>query len=75
MNEKRQQMKSEEDTLRTWSLEKSDKGQCDWAKLIRLLEFGPGTQLSKSKRDLTRMKAAIINAKRHTETQKASNSN
>ncbi|CAF5136058.1 unnamed protein product [Rotaria magnacalcarata] len=53
-----------EDELRTVASQKSDKNQCDWAKLIRFLELNPGTQLSKAKRDLSRMKTSIINAKR-----------
>lgn len=64
MEQKRETMKHDEDALRTSSLEKSTKESCDWAKVIRLLDFSPGTQLSKSKRDVTRMKSCIIDAKR-----------
>ncbi|CAF1241543.1 unnamed protein product [Rotaria magnacalcarata] len=64
MKENRQMIDHAEDELRTVASQKSDKNQCDWAKLIRFLELNPGTQLSKAKRDLSRMKTSIINAKR-----------
>jgi hypothetical protein len=61
---KRRTMKADEDILRSNALETSDKTSCDWAKVIRFLDFNSGTQLSKTKRDLTRMKACMIHAKR-----------
>ncbi|CAF2726331.1 unnamed protein product [Rotaria sp. Silwood2] len=64
MERNRLTIQNAEDDLRTKSLEKSDKNTCDWAKVMRFLEFTPGTQLSKGKRDLTRMKTSILNAKR-----------
>ncbi|CAF3760077.1 unnamed protein product [Rotaria socialis] len=64
MQENRQTIDRAEDDLRTVASQKSDKSQCDWAKLIRFLELNSGTQLSKAKRDLSRMKTCIINAKR-----------
>ena len=70
MEQKRQTMKRDEDYLRLKALEKSDKDSCDWAKVIRLLEFSQGSQLSKSRRDLNRMKSSMINAKRHKDNQK-----
>jgi len=64
MEQKRQTMKKEENDMHTKALEKSSKEACDWSKVIRLLDFTDGTQLTKSKRDLTRMKTCIFNAKR-----------
>jgi hypothetical protein len=64
MEQKRQVIKHDEEVLRTVSLEKSDKNTCDWAKVVRFLEFSQGTQLSKGKRDLNRMKASMLHAQR-----------
>jgi hypothetical protein len=64
MEQQLQTIKHEEDVLRTKALEKSDKDTCDWAKIVRFLEFNPGSQLSKGKRDLNRMKASILHARR-----------
>lgn len=61
---KLQRIKTEEQTMLTDALEKSSKDSCDWSKVIRMLEFSPGTPLSKSKRDLSRIKEAMINASR-----------
>lgn len=74
MERKRETIQQEEDALRTNALQKSDKESCDWAKVIRFLEFSPGSQLSKSKRDITRMKSCIIHAKRDKDTKKSGNS-
>ncbi|CAF0890990.1 unnamed protein product [Adineta steineri] len=73
MEQKRQTMQSDENDLRTKALEKSTKEQCDWSKVVRLLEFTDGTQLSKSKRDVTRMKSCMLTAKRMNDTQKLAN--
>ena len=73
MNQQRETMKHDEEVLRTSSLEKSTKESCDWGKVIRMLDFSPGTQLSKSKRDVTRMKACIVNAKRLNPSQNVAN--
>ncbi|CAF2725831.1 unnamed protein product [Rotaria sp. Silwood2] len=73
MEQKRQTMKIEEDNLRTHALEKTTKTSCDWSKVISLLDFTDGKQFSKSKRDLTRMKSCIFNAKRISESKKLEN--
>ena len=69
----RQTMKQDEDALRTSALEKSDRGSCDWSKIVCLLDFSPGTQMSKGKRDVTRMKSCLMQAKRDRETKKPAN--
>ena len=73
MEKQRQTIKSDEDSLRTQALEKSDKNSCNWAKIIRFLEFAQGTQLSKGKRDLNRMKSSIIHANRDKDRQQSEN--
>ena len=73
MEQKRQTMKNDENDLRSKSLEKSTKELCDWSKVIRLLEFTDGTQLSKSKRDVTRMKSCMLTAKRANDNKKLAN--
>ena len=70
MEQKRQTMKHDEDELRSKALEKSNTDSCDWSKVMRFLEFSPGSQLSKSRRDLSRMKSSMINAKRDKDRQK-----
>ena len=74
MERKRETMKQEEDALRTTALQKSDKESCDWAKVIRFLDLSPGSQLSKSKRDVTRMKSCIVHAKRDKDSKKSDSS-
>jgi Zn-dependent metalloprotease len=73
MQYKRQTMKSDEDILRMKSLETSSKELCNWTKVVQLLEFSSGTQLSKSKRDITRMKSCIINARGANDATKVAN--
>ena len=73
MERNRQTMKQDEDALRTSALEKSDRGACDWGKIVRFLDFSPGTQMSKGKRDITRMKTCLMQAKRDRETKKSAN--
>jgi len=65
MEQKRQTIKRDEGVRITQSLVKSDKNTCDWSKVIRLLEFSQGTQITKQKRDLNRMRTImIVQAKR-----------
>lgn len=64
MEHRRDQMKNDDDLHRLQASEQSDKQYCDWTKLIQLIDLSPGTEYSRSKRDLTRMKTSIINAKR-----------
>ncbi len=73
MEQKRQIMKNEENELNARASEKSSKESCDWSKVIRLADFTDGTQLSKSKRDLTRMKSCIFTARRLSEKKKLAN--
>lgn len=73
MERKRQSMKQEETATITQALEKSDKNTCDWAKVIRFLDFSQGTQLTKQKRDINRMRAVIIQAKRDKDGQNSEN--
>ncbi|CAF0856377.1 unnamed protein product [Rotaria sordida] len=73
MEQNRLTMKNAEDALRTTSLEKSDKNSCDWSKVLRFVELSQGTQLSKGKRDLTRMKTIILNAKRDNDKRISAN--
>lgn len=73
MEQNRRVINNAEDELRTKALEKSDKDNCDWPKVIRFLEFSTGTQLSKAKRDLTRMKTSMLNARNDKVKQKAAN--
>jgi hypothetical protein len=73
MEQKRQTIKQDEEVLRTKSLEKSDKETCDWGKVVRFLEFAQGAQLSKSKRDLNRMKSCMIHATRDKDGRKSEN--
>lgn len=65
MEQKLQSMKNEEEVFRTKALQKSDNNSCDWAKVVRLLEFSQGAQLTKNKRDINRMKSIILQATRH----------
>ena len=55
--------------------ETSSKPICDWSKVMRLIDLTDGKQMSKSKRDLTRMKECIFNAKRTAEKKELSNGN
>jgi hypothetical protein len=73
MEQKRQSMKEAQDESINQALEKSDKQTCDWAKVIRLLDFSQGTQLTKQKRDINRMRAVIVQAKRDKEARKSEN--
>ncbi|CAF1325627.1 unnamed protein product [Adineta ricciae] len=65
MEQKLQSMKDEEEAFRTKALQKSDNSSCDWAKVVRLLEFSQGAQVTKNKRDVNRMKSIILQATRH----------
>ena len=65
MEQKLQSMKDEEEVFRTKALQKSDNSSCDWAKVVRLLEFSQGAQATKNKRDVNRMKSIILQATRH----------
>lgn len=73
MEQKRQSMRQEQDDSITRALEKSDKETCDWAKVIRFLDFSQGTQITKQKRDINRMRAVIIQAKRDKDGRKSEN--
>jgi len=73
MEQKLQSIRKEEDVTVTQALEKSDKNTCDWAKIIRLIDFSQGTQITKQKRDLNRMRAVIIQAKRDKDDRKSEN--
>jgi hypothetical protein len=73
MEQKRQTIKQEDDVKLTQALQKSDKDTCDWAKVIRFLDFSQGTQITKQKRDLNRMRAVIIQAKRDKDGRKSEN--
>ena len=73
MERKRQSMRQEQDDSLTQALEKSTKETCDWTKVIRLLDFSQGTQITKQKRDINRMRAVIIQAKRDSDGQKSEN--
>ncbi|UJR31613.1 hypothetical protein I4U23_019096 [Adineta vaga] len=64
MEQKRQAMKNEEEVFRTKALEKSDNKSCDWSKVVRLLDFSQGSQLTKGKRDLNQMKSTLLQATR-----------
>jgi len=73
MEQKRQTIKQEDDVKLTQALQKSDKNTCDWAKVIRFLDFSQGTQITKQKRDLNRMRAVIIQAKRDKDGRRSEN--
>jgi hypothetical protein len=73
MEQKRQTMKHDEDDLRTESLAKSSKEVCDWGKVIRLLDFSQGSQLTKTKRDISRMRSCIITSKRINDAKQLAN--
>jgi hypothetical protein len=73
MEQKRQTIKQDEGITVTQALEKSDKNSCDWAKVIRFIDFSQGTQLTKHKRDLNRMRAVIIQAKRDKDGRRTEN--
>lgn len=73
MEQKRRTMKQEEQDSFTQALEKSDKQSCDWAKVIRLLDFSQGTQITKQKRDINRMRAVIVQVKRDRDGSKSEN--
>lgn len=75
MEQKRQSMQQEQDTSLNEALKKSDKQSCDWAKVIRFLDFSQGTQLTKQKRDLNRMRAVIIQAKHDRDNLTSQNGN
>jgi len=75
MEQKRQAMKSEQDSSLNEALKKSDKQSCDWGKVIRFLDFSQGTQLTKQKRDLNRMRAVIVQAKRDRDNLTSQNGN
>lgn len=55
--------------------ESSSKSLCDWSKVMRFIDLTDGKQTSKSKRDLTRMKECIFNAKRTAEKKELNNGN
>lgn len=73
MEQKRRTMREEQDDSLTQALQKSDKQSCDWAKVIRLLDFSQGTQITKQKRDINRMRAVIVQAKRDRDDSKSEN--
>ncbi|CAF3461960.1 unnamed protein product [Rotaria socialis] len=75
IEKKRQTTKIEENRLHKEALETSAKESCDWSKIIRLADFNDGKQLSQSKRDITRMKTCIFNAKRVSDGKKLANGN
>jgi len=75
MEQKLQTMKNQENDLYKKTSGRSSKGSCDWSKVIRLIDFADGKQSTKSKRDLTRMKTCIFNAKRFDDMKKLSNGN
>lgn len=75
MEQKWQTMKIEENHLHKEALETSAKESCDWSKIIRLADFNDGKQYSQAKRDITRMKACIFNAKRASDGKKSANGN
>lgn len=75
MEQKRQAMKNEQDSSLNEALKKSDKQSCDWGKVIRFLDFSQGTQLTKQKRDLNRMRAVIVQAKRDRDNLTSQNGN
>lgn len=68
-------MKNEEHDFYSKLSETSSKESCDWSKVIRLLDFTDGKQLTISKRDLTRMKTCMFNAKRFSEKKNLANGN
>ena len=63
----------EEEALRGKALKKSSKGSCDWSEVIKLLDLSSSQSVNTSKRDMSRMKSAIINAKLFNETKPATN--
>ncbi len=75
LEQKLQTIRNEDDLYRKFSSEKSSKEFCDWSKVIRLLDLTDGRQLTTSKRDLTRMKECMLNAKRFNEKKKLANGN
>jgi hypothetical protein len=75
LEQKLQRNKIEENDSNKKNLEKSTNQSCDWSKVIRLIDFTDGKQLTRSKRDLTRMKESIFNAKRIIEKEKLANGN
>lgn len=70
MERNRTTMKDEEQLRLNAALEKSDNRVCDWQKVIRMLEFSGGTAV-KPRKDLSRMKAVLLNAARHSEKRNA----
>lgn len=72
---KKKTMREEDTNLRAIDAGQSSAESCDWSKVIRLVDFTDGKQSSKSKRDLTRMKACILTARRISESKKLSNGN
>lgn len=75
MEKKFQTMKTDENNYYSKQSEPSSKEFCDWSKVIRLVDFNDGKQVSISKRDLTRMKTCMFNAKRFSEKKNLSNGN
>lgn len=69
MENRRQTNRFEEDHLDTNTSKENIKQSCNWSKLINLVDFTDGKQYSKSKRDLSRMKSCIFNAKRFNNNQ------
>ncbi|CAF1095669.1 unnamed protein product, partial [Didymodactylos carnosus] len=65
-DEKRKQIKNDEEILRAKAGEKSVKQSCDWEKVLQLVDFSPSSSITKSKRDLSRMKSIMLNAKQST---------
>ena len=75
MEQKFRQNKQEDNDSNKKLLEKSSKQSCDWSKVVRLIDFTDGKQLTRSKRDVTRMKESIFNAKRISDKEKLANGN
>ena len=75
MEQKIQRNRTEENDPNKRNSDSSSKQSCDWSKVVRLIDFTDGKQLTRSKRDLTRMKESIFNAKRVIEKEKVANGN
>jgi len=73
MEQRRQMLNTNEHDLHMKSLENNSKILCNWSEVIHLINITDGKQSTKSKRDLTRMKACIFNAQRINEKKKLSN--
>ncbi len=73
LEQKHQRTKSAEENFQSKNADDSSKESCDWSKVLRLLDFTDEKQTKKSSRDLTRMKACLFNAKRHSDKKKLAN--